>query len=240
MPYCCVPNCRSGLSTQGLAKVAAEQNISFHKFPLKSPAVLVKKWLLKISRSDFVPTIHSKVYSLHFLNSDYRESTDCNKNRKRKRAGKGLQNRMLKADAYPSVFPNYPSYLSKKKSPKKRKSALKATGTARRQLADERQEEVITEYLSQDELKGLDDLKQRLKTEASIDGFDVISGKDCIAVCLYEWNDPCIPHLAGCFTVQKSLRFALSASGISIPPSSYSSIVTGHTIHLFSQVKPQV
>ncbi|KAL1427134.1 hypothetical protein MTO96_017703 [Rhipicephalus appendiculatus] len=75
--------------------------ISFHEFPVTE---IRQEWLKKISRQaegpgrqPWVPSDRSKICSLHFKPTDY----------------KGLKLRKLKADAIPSIFPGYPTYLQK-------------------------------------------------------------------------------------------------------------------------------
>ena len=100
MPICCAPGCDSGYDHH-------TNNVSFHRFP--SDVEKSAKWVRRIHRENFTPTTHSRVCSKHFAASDYIDQrSDSNSSRNR---GK-LQRRRLKPDAYPTIFPNLPSYLT--------------------------------------------------------------------------------------------------------------------------------
>lgn len=102
MPTCCVPGCKSGY-----AYLPTPPGVTYHKFPKDTNRC--DKWIRCIHR-DFTQNESHRVCSLHFRDSDFKlASTDSNTRRKRTTP---LQRRYLKPVAYPSVFPNQPSYLS--------------------------------------------------------------------------------------------------------------------------------
>ncbi len=143
MPYCAVPKCASSTARLKSQLKIGEKGITFHQFPLgEGKKELLKKWLKKISRKDFVPTKYSKVCSLHFRVEDFQEErkvTDPHQKRKTPR-------RTLNYGAVPSVFEGYPSYLTDRvtKSPKKkRKSVPKTIAGARRKLREKKEEETL-------------------------------------------------------------------------------------------------
>ncbi|XP_069673453.1 zinc finger protein 480-like isoform X2 [Periplaneta americana] len=70
--------------------------ISFHKFPLHNPELL-SKWLSAVNRDQLIPSIHLKICSVHFTESCFWKSNG---------------NKLLKADAVPSVF-NFSKRLKK-------------------------------------------------------------------------------------------------------------------------------
>ncbi|KAM7282282.1 uncharacterized protein ISCGN_002432 [Ixodes scapularis] len=104
MVYCCVP---FGKSERGKAV-----GVSFHEFPTTR---IRDEWIKAVSRKGaaaevWFPSDRSVVCSLHFKDEDYRS---------------GLKQKRLKADAVPSTFPGYPTYL--KSTQKKPRRVLKRT-----------------------------------------------------------------------------------------------------------------
>lgn len=131
MPSCCVPGCQSGYQNEDL------QTITFHRFPL-SDKQRIDLWLSKIHRDNYTPNASSRVCSLHFNSSDYKqERTDGNLQRRKRK--NPLSRKILRDDAYPSVFPRIPSYLTE--SPINRRDA--PTSTKRLNLENDRQSELI-------------------------------------------------------------------------------------------------
>ena len=101
---CCLTNCKSGYQSQG-----KNTKTTFHKFR--------KEWQNKIHRGGKWPmATQSFICSKHFEEGDFVYHTnDTNNRRKRKLQKEKLQYRYVKKGAYPTKFPNCPSYLSKKK-----------------------------------------------------------------------------------------------------------------------------
>ncbi|XP_077554548.1 uncharacterized protein LOC144169329 [Haemaphysalis longicornis] len=92
---CCVPQCKSSARRQ-----PTDVKISFHEFPVTD---IRESWIKAISREGpnktlWQPTETAKVCSMHFRPEDYKE---------------GAKTRILKRNAVPSVFPNYPAYMQR-------------------------------------------------------------------------------------------------------------------------------
>lgn len=92
---CCVPQCKSTARRQ-----PAGVKISFHEFPVTD---IRESWIKAVSREGpnktlWQPTETAKVCSVHFRPEDYKE---------------GAKTRILKRNAVPSVFPNYPAYMQR-------------------------------------------------------------------------------------------------------------------------------
>lgn len=67
MPNKCVAvNYRSGYPGEPISN-----SVIMHRFPMND-ADLLEKWVNKIARVDFKPSIHSRVCSLHFQPTDFR------------------------------------------------------------------------------------------------------------------------------------------------------------------------
>ncbi|XP_039277203.1 THAP domain-containing protein 1-like [Nilaparvata lugens] len=71
-------------------------NISYHRFPFRNKELL-KKWLVKLWRKSFTPTVNSYVCSVHFEADSFLQGYQCKK---------------LKEDALPTIF-NFPDHLIK-------------------------------------------------------------------------------------------------------------------------------
>jgi len=82
-------------------------SIQFHKFPLNNPELL-KKWLIEIRRKNFMPTKYSSICSEHFKLEDYQIRPLATV-------------KLLKTDAFPSIFKAFPSHLQKTIPVKRRK-----------------------------------------------------------------------------------------------------------------------
>ena len=104
---CCVPQCSSGYEKNS----DEEKKVSMHKFP--NDATLSQKWIRRICREkSFKVTQYTRICSLHFTENDFlNERQDSNTARKRSRWS-SLVRRILKNDAFPTIFANLPAYLS--------------------------------------------------------------------------------------------------------------------------------
>ncbi|KAE9521578.1 hypothetical protein AGLY_018042 [Aphis glycines] len=74
-------------------------SIQFHKFPLNNPELL-KKWSIEVKRKNFIPTMYSTLCSEHFKFDD-------------NQIRPGATVKLLKTDAFPSIFKAFPSHLKK-------------------------------------------------------------------------------------------------------------------------------
>ena len=123
---CCVPNCKEGY--KGAPK---DPDVTFHLFN--------SEWKSKIHRGgNWEVTKNTFICSKHFVSTDFLSESQDSNNR-RKKTGTQLKYRYLKSNAYPTLFPNCPVYLSKKK-PAERTSL--ASSSARNEISAERNEEV--------------------------------------------------------------------------------------------------
>ena len=143
---CVVPGCKTGYGT----KKKFPPGVGKHRFP-KDPC-LRETWIKAIPRSDWMPSSHSVICSLHFEKSDFKaERTDTNAQRQRG----GLKTRQLKKIAVPRIFPGCPAYLSK---PKAQERSEKAGSSFRRQLQVNQAEEDARNYLDADLISSFEDL----------------------------------------------------------------------------------
>ena len=108
---CCVYNCTN--------RVLKNSGLSFYSFPINKD--IQKKWISRTWRKKFKPSKYSKVCSVHFLDSDYKEGPG--------HGNVSRKYRILKPEAIPSVFPNLPEHLQPK-APKIRRSLFLHTPEA--------------------------------------------------------------------------------------------------------------
>ena len=105
---CAAYGCKSGYASS--AKNV--RGVTFHAFP--ADPELRDKWIRANPRKDFIPTIFSRICSLHFQEFDFMEARrDSNKNRLKTKSEKPVR-KLLKKGAVPSKFSNVPSYLHSK------------------------------------------------------------------------------------------------------------------------------
>ncbi len=234
---CCALNCSMGY--RGVPKPAG---LTFHRFPFANPRIL-EKWEKKLSRKDFAPTKWSRVCSLHFEAADFEENrTDKHKWRRKKlsdAAGSSkICRRRLKPDAVPRKFDGLPSYKTKR-TPEKRKSAPRASSSARRQLDLSRHDETVQEFLETDRINSLNDLKEGLEKETVPDGFSVVVQDDALVLCLIrieETDGFKIPEVLGSIVIRQSLDFSVTKRGKPVRSRMFQHICPSGKIELFSQL----
>lgn len=157
---CSVPCCRSNYD-------GTTEKVSTFKFPEDDD--LRKKWIKSINRSDFTPGKYSFVCAKHFppefiiyedkcIRPDGSELVVTRKYPK------------LTDDAYPCLFPEQPSYLSKK-VPVKRK-----TPEERQKEVMEREEKRFLEWCEADRIVDFENFKANVK--GKVDGEWIIMEKN--------------------------------------------------------------
>ena len=57
-----------GCNNRSVGQSESEHKLSFHRFPLKNPALL-KQWLINMKRKGFMPTEHHILCSEHFADN---------------------------------------------------------------------------------------------------------------------------------------------------------------------------
>ena len=147
---CCAPKCKSGYATEN--KKGTEK-LALFKFPQHE----------KVPRTCWKPREDANIYicELHFQEKDFiQNSVDTNNHRKRKKAaddtwvGDVLKRKRLTKDAFPSIWPGAPSYLSKISSP--RNSNL-SSSEARRKNVETIEKMAENEEAERDKFNSLDE-----------------------------------------------------------------------------------
>ncbi|KAG1660093.1 THAP domain-containing protein 1 [Nymphon striatum] len=180
---CAAFGCRSGYKGE-----TADRILSFHKFPLKDPE-LMQRWLRRLQRKNFVPTENSRLCSLHFDDSSFvLQTTDKNKKRAGARDFSQLSKRInlslmilrrLVINAVPSIFPNCPSYMKSEFTNECSASRGKsATTEGRQDRMNSQLQENIQNFWSEDSIKLIEDVYQKLEAQSAPQKFKHITSKE--------------------------------------------------------------
>jgi hypothetical protein len=142
-----VPGCRSNYDGE-------TEKISSFSFPRDSTRRAL--WLRKIPRDNYEPSAQSVVCEKHFseefiVRFDSATRTDGSILTVKRDRPK------LSNDAYPSIFPNCPAYLSSEPAPKRRKPE------ERQQALQERDEKTFSEWMKADRLSSFSDFNDGLE-----------------------------------------------------------------------------
>lgn len=132
---CCVFGCRSNYDK--------ENEASSFKFP-KDPAMR-EKWIRAINRKDFTPTFYSVVCVKHFAERFIIREDKMTRDDGTLIVAQRARPALTK-DAYPSLFPNQPSYLSKELPPER------ITPKERQARAVARDEECWSNWMNDDKI----------------------------------------------------------------------------------------
>ena len=93
---CCVPGCRSGYAD-------CPDIVSYHRFPTNETRR--KLWISMFPVKDFLPTDATRLCEKHFAATCYKScSTDTNSSRAKKKGD--LSKKLLKKDAFPTIWPD--------------------------------------------------------------------------------------------------------------------------------------
>ena len=223
---CVVPGCQTGYGT----KKTFPQGVGKHRFP-KDPS-LRETWLKAIPRSDWMPSSHSVICSLHFEKSDFKtERTDSNAQRQ---LG-GLKTRRLKKTAVPRNFPGCPAYLSK---PKVKERTERAGSSFRRQLQVNQAEEDARNYLDADRISSFEDLLGSTPNDFP-STWNITTLKNIPDKIVFEdvgLDDDGKAHIKFCLIVLGDLSFKMFLKDVSLPSGRVNHITTQKKITRASDV----
>ena len=170
---CCVPGCRGNYRG---TKEHPEEKVSVFRFPNDSE--LRAKWIRMIPRENLQVTENTVVCEKHFF-LDFIVRVDCITRDDGSVLSVPRKIPKLTVDAYPSVFPNTPSYLSEEPA-KKRK-----TLDSRRAEVDVRDEVRFQDWLSNDKICDFNGLSQKLDSHI-MDYSDWIISRSSEYICIYR------------------------------------------------------
>ena len=220
---CCVPKCRSGYRNVDMT------GISMHSFK--------KHWKGKIPREgNWKVTKETGICSLHFRASDVVTTClDTNSRRMRQKKGQLLAKPYIKKEAYPTVFPNCPSHLSKKEPPKR---ASMGSSDKRRSVAEKLNEEKGKREFDADTIQTLKDIEVRYQNPVfSVTNITVF--KDELVFYKIEIDAKNLkPMIKYSLTITSDLQFQCYHSNIRILCCHFNDLgVRDSKINLFSQIE---
>ena len=223
---CVVPGCKSGYGTDNVYP----PGVGKHRFP-KNP-LKRKRWANAIPRSEWEPTDHSRICSLHFDSSDYETvHKDTNKHRK---TDPELKNRRLKSTAVPRYFPGCPTYLSRE--PLQERSEA-ATSNFRQKKAADQIEKQSNEFLQADNVNSYDDLLSKLPAvfPSSWNAF-TLKKEDQLIIEDVEFCEDGKPRLKFSLTITSKLLFSLYSNDTAVPSSKVQHITEQNCVKRHSDV----
>ena len=147
---CCVPNCRGNYNK--------DTQVFVFSFPKCEE--MKQLWLKKIPRADYELTKNSVVCAVHFkeefiVRYDEAKRDDGSILRVKRSWPK------VSEDAYPSIFPDCPKYLSEEPASKRRKPEK------RREEADQRDETVFQDFLERDKISSFEEFCTEARTRVT-------------------------------------------------------------------------
>ena len=223
MVGCVAPGCKSGYN--GKLPVG----VTCHLLPKEEEAR--KRWIQAIRRENWTPSASARICSLHFEEEDFvSERTDSNPNRSRGE----LQRRRLKPNVVPHIFPNCPSYLSKKNAPER---SQESKSDFRNQRAREQAESRASDFLKSDKLTSFDDILSE-KTKQFPSSWSIITyhHPEKVVFEAMAFTEDLKPYLTYSLTVFKSLQFSIVCSDVILPNDSVEHITQSGQIERHSDI----
>jgi len=202
MPYkCCVPGCKSNYG-------GTTDYVSVFKFP--SDSSRLDLWIRKIPRENLVVNKHARICIRHFEEQFVMRNFVF-------RGKDGLMHTeprdtpILTDDAYPSLFPDLPKYMSEK-VPKKRKNP-----DVRRDEIDDRSDAVLEEFLQADRISDYNNFEQQLHSHVKdfIGHWSMASGINGTVIYVLDMNSE-VPCLSVCIKVQGDMAVKVFVGSVQL------------------------
>ncbi len=182
---CAAVGCRTGYLEQEPRKTR------LFRFPLEN-AELLEQWLGQLKRADFRPSEHSRLCALHFDEGDF-ETVRRDSVKKRAESRSPLLKRIrLKPGAYPTLFPDLPSYLLRKEKCAAEKGMSSSTENRQTESPDSEPFADDDDFSSDPDLvRDLEQIDQRLDTMGDMfpSGFIAIKQSDLLCFILLESSE---------------------------------------------------
>ena len=220
---CLAPKCRSGYAGVDM------NGISMHKFR--------ERWKEKFPRGgEWNVTCNSYICSKHFTDSDFvTSSLDKTTSRVRKR-NSTLKHKYLKENAYPTVFPKCPQYLSKKK-PKPRTS--NTTSSERKAIVLQRLEDKKKQEQQLDSIKTLKDIECKLLTNhkhSMLHDYKFNIGNNKITIYGISIDNEGFPKVKYTLAVSDKMTFKAWHDGKIVPSTRFTHITKCKELSYFNEI----
>lgn len=215
MPFkCSVPECKLNYDSE---QKSEGFSVSLYKFPKPDDTERLNKWIRKIPRQWSEKDLHSlrnnpsncyRVCASHFEDRFF-ISDSQDKNIHRKRQSATLHVRKLTLDAFPSLFPKTPSYLSDPITPKR----TDATSAEHRFNAQREAHEIqIETFFNNDKLSSYQQLSSHELPPHLLNISKVYKPNMCAF--LFITFDNSIPHIEKSLTIDQELYVTVSHDGV--------------------------
>lgn len=206
---------------------------TLHRFPLGN-ADLLKLWMHRLSRENFVPTQHSRLCSRHFKDSDFRtDISDKNFRRMKRRVGDRVTRlrRKLKSGAVPSIFTESPPCSST--ALPGRRMTERATASARRERLNANFDRMEADLKMSDSVRSIGEVCQKLLAESYPSGF-ILHPKDGLLYLLYLNLSSTPPRIDGSIVLHPNMRYEIYARDKSIAKRCFQHITTSDHVSQIS------
>ena len=182
-----------------------------------------------------MPKKNSRVCSLHFKENDYREkSKDPKKSRKNKVDADGLQIKLLRSNAVPSVFPKLPEYYNTP-LPEKRSETTSNESRLNRQF--EAAEIAADEYLKTFEISSLKELEEKIKDETNFPrDIRKLKGENKLTLYSLEENEAGRPSVKYSLVIFEDLKVSMWSNEVKVPQYKIKDLCKNEKVVLSSNV----
>lgn len=222
---CCVPGCRGNYRA---TKNHPFEKVSVFKFP--SNEDMRAKWVRMIPREGLTVNAKTVVCEKHFADQfiirfDSAVRPDGSVLTVRRGTPK------LTADAYPSIFPNVPSYLSeepptKRKAPDDRRAEMSA-----------RDDQLFNNFLEQDQIRDYEDLMTKLSDHIKdYTDWITVNKPEYVSLCYLTVDD--IPKLHVVIRINVNVNVTVFVGGVKLGDNSLEWLLgKGSKLTLWSQLE---
>ena len=191
---CCVPGCRGNYRG---TKEHPFERVSVFKIP--DDPDMRAKWMRMIPRDNLIVNERTVVCEKHFV-SHFIIRVDTSARADGSILSVPRKIPKLAVDAYPSVFPNLPSYLSEEPAVKRK------TPDSRRTEMDVRDEQRFENWMFDDQIVNFDELSAKVDQYIKKDYSDWIISRTAEYICIYRMNLVDSPRINVALRIDASLH----------------------------------
>jgi hypothetical protein len=225
---CCVPGCRGNYRA---TKDHPHEKVSVFKFP-DDPGTRAK-WIRMVPRKDLVVTDKTAVCEKHFSPSlVIRVDTVTRADGSVLSVPRKIPK--LAADAYPSIFPNVPSYLSEEPTVKRK------APESRRAEMDARDEQFFQNWLSTDKINSFDELCDKMDAFMK-DYPEWITSWTAEYICVCRIDFMNVPRITAAIRIDQSLHVDIFKGELQLDSSSLAwALGTDCVVKCWSELSTQL
>ena len=205
---CSAPGCRSGYDSEKKNNDTSVSAIKLFEFPKNEERR--KLWISKVPRANWIPSKYAYLCELHFREEDFQhERGDTNTTRQEANEGKPVVRKRLKHVAFPTVWPNCPSYLTAK--PVNQRKTTVATVEAREKKEKTAKEAELKDERARDHFSNLDELEIKVDKSKLPAGLTKIRSENQLLYALVSNTSQ--PYIKYCLKVMSNFRYEMWSEG---------------------------